>query len=87
MEATKKDITMPITLYNKVKRYTVTDISIDEMSYLASELISYKFSGHQIYTMNGETITGDVYEEFYPDMEALKEQMINIFYEKVDVNQ
>ena len=87
MEATKKDITMPITLYNKVKRYTVTDISIDEMSYLASELISYKFSGDQIYTMNGETVTGDVYEEFYPDMEALKEQMIGIFYEKVDVNQ
>lgn len=83
--AMKKDITMPVTLYNRVKGYTVTDISIDEMSYLASELIGYHFSGDQIYTMEGETVTGDVYEEFYPDMDSLKEQMIDIFYEKVDV--
>lgn len=83
MDATKQDITMPLTLYNKVKNYTVTDISVDEMTYLASELIGYQFSGERIYTMTGETVVGDKYEEFYPDMDALKEQMIEIFYEKV----
>ena len=87
IEETKKDITMPITLYNKVKGYTVTDISVDEMTYLASELISYHFSGNQIYTMAGETVMGEQYEEFYPDMDALKEQMIEIFYEKVVIEE
>lgn len=84
--ATKKDITMPITLYNKVKGYTVTDISVDEMTYLATELLDYQFSGNQIYTMAGETVMGEKYEEFYPDMDALKKQMIDLFYEKVDMN-
>ncbi|MCM1063452.1 MAG: LCP family protein [Eubacterium sp.] len=85
--ATKQDITMPITLYNKVKGYTVTDITVDEMAYLASELTGYRFSGDQIYTMEGETVMGEMYEEFYPDMDALKEQMIEIFYEKVDLDE
>lgn len=84
--ATRQDITMPVTLYNKVKGYTVTDITVDEMTYLASELAGYHFSGDQIYTMEGETVMGDRYEEFYPDMDALKEQMIGIFYEKVDLD-
>lgn len=48
MEATRQDITMPLTLYNKVKNYTVTDISVDEMAYLASELTDYHFSGERI---------------------------------------
>lgn len=82
--ATKADITMPLTLYGEVKPYIVTDITVDEMTYLASEVAGYSFSGDQIYTMPGETVQGEEFEEFYPDMEALKEQMIEIFYEKVD---
>ncbi|MCM1542798.1 MAG: LCP family protein, partial [Blautia sp.] len=84
--ATKQDITMPVTLYNRVKGYTVTDITVDEMAYLASELTGYRFSGDRIYTMEGETVMGEKYEEFYPDVDALKEQMIGIFYEKVDLD-
>lgn len=86
ISATRQDITMPITLYNKIKNYTVTDISIDEMAYLASELLGYHFSMEQIYTMAGETVTGDQFEEFYPDMDALKAQIIDIFYEKIDLD-
>lgn len=84
---TKQDITMPVTLYNRVKGYTVTDITVDEMAYLASELVDYSFSGDRIYTMEGETVMGDRHEEFYPDMDALREQMIGIFYEKVELEE
>lgn len=84
IEATKSDLSVPITLYNEVKQYTVTDISVDEMTYLIPEVINYSFSDEQIYTMAGETVMGDEFEEFYPDMDALKEQVIEIFYEKVD---
>lgn len=86
MSVCKEDITMPVTLFNKIKRYTVTDISVDEITYLASELIGYHFSGEQIYTMSGETVMGEYFEEFYPDMDELKKQMIDIFYEKVDTD-
>ena len=87
IEATKQDVTMPVKLYNRVKGYTVTDISLGEMAYLASELAGYRFSGDQIYTMEGETVMGERYEEFYPDMEALREQMIGLFYERVETGE
>lgn len=84
MAQTRSDLTFPLTLYNQVRSYIVTDISPDEISYLASRLINYRFDGDRIYTMEGETVMGEKYEEFYPDMDALKELMIQLFYQKVE---
>jgi len=83
-DATKADVTVPLTIYSKISKYTVTDITADEMSYLATILPEYSFSGDDIYMMPGETVMGEEFEEFYPDMTALKAQMIEIFYEKVE---
>lgn len=82
---TKTDVTLPLTLYQGAKNYIVTDLSVDEIVYLASEFMSYHFDGERIYTMEGETVMGEKYEEFYPDMEALKEQVITLFYHKVEL--
>lgn len=84
VEATKKDITMPVTLYNSLKDYVVTDITIDEMTYLAGELVNYSFDGDAIYTLEGVTKVGEQYEEFYPDKEALKALILQVFYREVD---
>lgn len=81
--ATKKDLTLPVTLYGKLKDYTVTDISIDEMSYLAGELVNYSFDVDAIYTLEGTTKEGEEFEEFYPDKDALKDLMIRLFYREV----
>lgn len=83
IEETKKDISLPITLYGMFSKYIVTDLTPDEISYLASELVSYKFSGN-IYTLEGATRMGEEFEEFYPDKTALKELMIKVFYDEVD---
>lgn len=85
MEQVKKDITLPVTLYQKFKPYIVTDISVDEIAYLAAELSSYHFDAEAIYTLEGETKLGEKFEEFYPDKEALKALMIQLFYKEVDV--
>lgn len=82
--ATKNDITLPVTLYKELKDYIVTDISIDEMAYLAKELIHYQFDIDTIYTMEGETIMGEEHEGFYPDKDALKDLMIQVFYREVE---
>lgn len=84
--ATKKDITLPVTLYGKLKDYIVTDISIDEMTYLASELVNYQFDIDEIYTMEGTTIRAEKFEEFYPDKDALRELIIKVFYREVDMD-
>ena len=75
---------MPVRLYGDLAPYMVTDISIDETAYLAGELIGYTLDPEGIYTLSGETVKGDTYEEFYPDEEALKALMIAVFYREVE---
>ena len=80
--AFRKDVTLPLTLFQKLIPYMTTDIKADEVTYLATTAASYEFSG-EIYLLDGETKMGDVYEEFYPDEDALHQMVIDIFYEEV----
>lgn len=83
-DATKDDITVPVKLYQELSKYMVTDVTVDEVAYLAGQLLDYSFSGDNVYTMEGETVQGEIYEEFYPDTDALKELMLELFYEEVE---
>lgn len=84
MAKTKKDVTLPVSLYQAFKPYTVTDLGVDEVSWLASQLTSYKFDENAVYTMEGITVKGQKFEEFYPDEEALQELIIEVFYREID---
>lgn len=83
-ESTKSDISYPIKLYDMVSQYIVTDISVDEMSYLASELLGYDVNGVKMYSIPGETVMGSKFEEFYVNEVQLKELLLNVFYEIVN---
>ncbi len=85
--ATKKDITLPVQMYQQLAKYMVTDISVDEAVYLATQVLDYHFDVGEIYTMEGTTIMGDKFEEFYPDYEALKDLMIRVFYREVELEE
>lgn len=80
----KKDVTLPVSLYQAFKPYTVTDLSLDKISYLASQLTSYRFDENAIYTMEGTTVLGTRFEEFYPDQKALQNLIIKVFYREID---
>lgn len=80
----KRDITLPVTLYQELNKYMVTDISLDEVTYLAGELLSYHFDSNDIYTLEGTTVMGEAHEEFYPDKDAMKELVIQLFYREVE---
>lgn len=79
----KKDITLPVSLYQAFKPYTVTDLELDEISYLASQVTGYQFDAGAIYTMEGTTVKGKRFEEFYPDQEALQNLILKVFYREV----
>lgn len=83
-EAVKKDITLPLTLYGELSRYMVTDVTMDELAYLAGEVLDYHLEGDAIHTLEGTTRMGEKHEEFYPDEEALKGLMIELFYQPVE---
>lgn len=78
------DISLAIKLYNAASARMVTDVSADEVTYLASIAAGYKFDREQLYSLKGETVMGEQFEEFYIDETALYEMILDIFYEPVE---
>ena len=85
----KEDPSIPLKLYDIIASYSVTDISLDKVTYLATQAVNYSFDQNEIYTVPGTTIAGEenengVYDEFYVDEEALYDMIVNLFYEPVE---
>ncbi len=81
----KEDISAVSRLYSALKPMMVTNVTSGEAVYLATELLDYDFWGKNEFRMiEGETVMGEVFEEFYVDEEALYEMILDIFYEPVD---
>ena len=81
--AVKKDLTLPVSIYQTVTDYMVTDVTVDEVSYLATQAVGYSLDGNFIRNISGESVAGDVYMEFYPDEKAFYELILDVFYDKV----
>lgn len=83
-DKTRENITLPVSMYGELKEYIVTDLTVDSMGYMASEYIDYSFDEDDIYTMEGETrVLDDGYEHFFPNEEALRRLVIELFYKEV----
>ncbi len=81
--AMKQDVTFPVKLYTQVAPYMVTDLTLDEVVYLAGQAVSYSFDQDHLHSMQGEVRMGEMFEEFYPDHQALYELILEVFYEKL----
>lgn len=79
----KEDITFPVALYGMLDKYMVTDITVDEVSYLAMQAVGYSFNREDMHILSGETVMGVQFEEFHVDEKALYELILEIFYEDV----
>lgn len=83
-KAAKENISVILELYQAVMPQMVTDVSLDEVAYLAPLLVDYRFEPEGFYTMEGETVEGEQFEEFHADETALYEMILEVFYEKVE---
>ena len=83
----KNDISSVMELYRAIMPQMVTNVSPDEIAYLAPMLTEYRFDEDGFYTMEGETVRGEQFEEFYPDEEALLRIILDVFYNEVDLEQ
>lgn len=75
------DLSLPSKLYEKVMSESCTDIGLDEAVYLASLISGLEIRFHGI---AGTTVSTDSFDEFYPDSDKLYEQVLEIFYNKID---
>lgn len=72
-------------LFNVAKDYMVTDLSLEEMVYIAATVLPYSFDINNMYSIDGETIKQTQFEEFYIDEQSLYDIIIQNFYELVEL--
>lgn len=80
------DIGIPINLYNQLKDgdNMYSTLTLEDVSYLAPELISFDFGENSLYTLPGTVEMADeLHEGYYLDKDAIREYVINTFYEPV----
>ncbi len=80
----KADIRVATKLYNAVSEYMVTDVDLSTFTYMATEYLDYDFNLDNIYSLDGETMMGNKYEEFYMDEEAAEGLIVDLFYEPIN---
>ena len=83
-QAIKKDATVLVSLFNTISKYMVTDITVDEVSYFSTQALSYSMTDSNIYSLKGETVMGEKFEEYYLDEKALLELVLKVFYDVID---
>lgn len=81
---TKKDIQTPLALYRAITPYMTTDITVSEVSFFTSCVLSGSFGG----SLQFDSIQGAVKEgstqlaEFHADSKAVYRTVLDIFYQK-----
>ena len=84
IQKTKKDITTPIKLYNKATNYTVSDITVADVSFLTKCVLLSGKTDLEFTTIKGKNTMGEKYVEFYPDRDQLYDVVVNTFYNPVN---
>ena len=79
--AMKQDLTLPVTIYRSIQEFMVTDLSLDEATYLASLSLNMSFGDDSIHNVAGTQGEGALYSEYYVDDKALYQLILDVFYE------
>lgn len=83
-EKIKKNPLLAWKMRIAVKDYLVTDIEPDELLTLASWAGSWEMERLDIRNLPGESVEGDLHDEFYVDEDGKQEILLELFYEKTD---
>ena len=83
IEMTKKDITTPVTLFNIVSDYSVTNLNASKVSALGYSVVT---SGAQVEfkKVPGEVVHNGEYAEYIVDEQAMLELILDVYYTPVN---
>lgn len=76
--ANKTSLTSDMVL--SVSKYLVSDLTVRELVMFSDQINNYSFDG--LYTIEGIARKGEKYMEFYADETALKNLVLEIFYDE-----
>lgn len=75
-----QDVSAAVDIYESIEDYIVSSI---DFASLVTEISGYTYTSENLYTVPGETIRGEVYEEYHVDEEAFYDMMLEVFYVEV----
>ncbi|MCM1214431.1 MAG: LCP family protein [Lachnospiraceae bacterium] len=84
-EGTKKDITLPVKLFNTASQHMITSFTADQAAYLSTIVLDCSFGEEDMISVQGTVGKEDVYEEFHVDEQALYDLIVNVFYREADL--
>lgn len=89
--AVKSDFNVVSDLYNTATKYSQTNITLNNATYLAQLMLSKNITGFESYSLTGETTLHPlpsnpaiINAQFVPDEDALMELVLEVFYTQVD---
>ncbi len=89
LPAVLNDFGVVTELYNTASQYSQTNITLNNVTYMASVLLSKGVTDFNTYTLQGEmTATpaqydGEVFAEFHPYEDKLMDVVLEVFYDEV----
>ena len=78
----KKDVTLPLRILEGLEENMETDVTVDEVVYLLTNGMKCSFNEENMYSLPGEIVKGEMYEEYHLNDDAVKELVIKLFYEE-----
>lgn len=84
INAAAKDFSVISKLYKTANSYCCTNVGLDNVTYLATALMSKGVNEINTYSVPGEMKMGDKYTEFYMDTTAAYEMILEVFYDEVE---
>lgn len=73
-----------LDLFNVASEYSITNLGINEFSYLATSVLQSGITGLDVVTLDGEMVQGEKYAEFNLDTTSVYETVLSVYYNQVD---
>ena len=83
MAHVRNDLTLPVSIYQSLQGNMYTNISVEDITYLAPEMLDVTLTAEDMSMIPGEVTQPDDHEAYMVNSEQLKELVVNFFYTEV----
>lgn len=83
MAQVRNDLTLPVSIYQSLQGNMYTNISVEDITYLAPEMLDVTLTAEDMSMIPGEVTQPDDHEAYMVNSEQLKELVVNFFYTEV----
>lgn len=83
LQQTKKDLTIPLDLFNASAPYSCTNLNPSKVTYLAQQAVLGGLSGIDMVSVPGQVKMGTKYAEFNVSEAEFYQMFLNVYYTKI----